>query len=182
LPVVGGSGDLRATAITGRAADAVPDLEANLNARVGNESRLVLRRDSGVAERPAVQVDCAARMRICQAVCCKLEFALTREEVLAGEVQWDLSRPFFVGRATNGYCVHNDRRTGGCGVYADRPAICRRWSCANDPRIWKDFEQMMLNVEWLSTHGFICEGWAFTTPSPDGARTPPHESKEVLQP
>lgn len=141
------------------------DPAADPCARVGNENRLVLRRDDDVAERPAAPVDCAARMSICQAVCCKLDFALTREEVLAGQVQWDLARPFFVGRATNGYCVHNDRRTGGCAAYADRPAICKRWSCANDPRIWKDFEQMELNVEWLSAHGFICEGWALTSPA-----------------
>jgi hypothetical protein len=159
-------------ALTGRATDAIPELGAGPTSRVGDESRLLLRRDDGENEWPAVPVDCSSRMQICQAVCCKLDFALTREEVLAGQVQWDLARPFFVGRAANGYCVHNDRRTGGCGVYADRPAICRRWSCANDPRIWKDFEQMELNVEWLSAHGFIFEGWALTTPSPDGASTP----------
>jgi hypothetical protein len=68
--------------------------------------------------------------------------------------------------------VHNDRRTGGCTVYADRPAICRRWSCANDARIWKDFERMELNVAWLSTNGFIGEGWALTSPTPDGSHTP----------
>jgi hypothetical protein len=104
-------------------------------------------------------------MPICQAVCCKLEFALTREEVLAGRVQWDLAHPFFVDRAANGYCVHNDRRTGGCMVYADRPSICRRWSCANDPRIWTDFERMELNVDFLSAHGFVSEDWALTSPA-----------------
>jgi hypothetical protein len=150
--------------MTEHAADTAPDREAGLSARGGNESRLVLRRDDGAAERPAMPVDCAARMPICQAVCCKLDFALTREEVLAGQVQWDLARPFFVGRASSGYCLHNDRRTGGCGVYADRPAVCRRWSCAKDPRIWKDFERMELNVEWLSANGFIREGWALASP------------------
>jgi Fe-S-cluster containining protein len=180
--VVGGSGDLRGVALTGRATDAIPELGAGPTSRAGDEGRLLLRRDDGQSESPAVPVDCSARMQICQAVCCKLDFALTREEVLGGQVQWDLGRPFFIGRATNGYCVHNDRRTGGCGVYADRPSICRRWSCANDPRIWKDFEQMELNVEWLSAHGFICEGWALTSPSPDGAHTHTHETQEVTQP
>jgi Fe-S-cluster containining protein len=162
---------IRGMAMTEQAIGTSPGLNAGLGARNGNENRLVLRLDA-VADRPPAQVDCAARMSICQGVCCKLEFALTREEVLAGQVQWDLARPFFVGRAPDGYCVHNDRSSGGCTVYAGRPAICRRWSCANDPRIWKDFEQMELNVEWLSAHGFIFEGWALTTPSPDGASTP----------
>jgi hypothetical protein len=151
--------------MTERATDTPLDLEAGPSARVGHGNRLVLRCDDGAADRTGTPVDCGARMSICQAVCCKLDFALTREEVLAGQVQWDLGRPFFVGRDTNSYCVHNDRRTGGCGVYADRPAICRRWSCANDPRIWKDFDGMELNAEWLSAHGFICEGWALASPA-----------------
>jgi hypothetical protein len=150
--------------MTEHATDAASDPQAGPSARGGNETRLLLRCDNGAAGQPAVPVDCAARMPVCQAVCCQLDFALTREEVLAGQVQWDLARPFFVGRATNGYCVHNDRRTGGCGVYADRPAICGRWSCANDRRIWKDFERMELNGEWLSAHGFIREGWTLTPP------------------
>ena len=151
--------------MTEQAIGTPPGLNAGPGARGGSENRLVLRRDDDVTDRPKAPVDCAARMSTCQAVCCKLEFALTREEVLAGHVQWELGRPFFVGRAPDGYCVHNDRRSGGCTVYAGRPAICRRWSCANDPRIWKDFEQMELNVEWLSAHGFISEGWALTSPA-----------------
>jgi Fe-S-cluster containining protein len=154
--------------MTERATDTSRDLEAGLSGQGGDESRLILRCDDGGTGRPAAPVDCAARTQICQAVCCKLDFALTREEVLAGQVQWDLARPFFVGRASNGYCVHNDRATGGCAVYANRPSICRRWSCANDARIWKDFEQMKLNVEWLSANGFISEGWALTSPATGG--------------
>lgn len=148
-----------------RATETTHDLAAGLYVRGRDENRLVLRLDDGAARRPTVPVDCDARMQICQAVCCKLDFALTREEVLAGQVRWDLARPFFVGRATSGYCVHNDRRTGGCTVYADRPSICRRWSCANDARIWKDFDHLELNVEWLSANGFICEGWDLTSPA-----------------
>ena len=151
-----------------RATDTTRDLEAGPSCQGGIENRLVLRRDDGESESPAIPVDCSARIHICQAVCCKLDFALTREEVLAGQVRWDLGRPFFVGRATNGYCVHNDRATGGCAVYANRPSICRRWSCANDARIWKDFEQMELNVEWLSANGFISEGWALTSQAAGG--------------
>jgi Fe-S-cluster containining protein len=149
------------------------DLPTHPSARVDVGDGLVLRRDDTVAERSAVPVDCSARMPICQAVCCKLDFALTRGEVLAGQVQWDLARPFFIGRAANGYCVHNDRRTGGCTVYADRPAICRGWSCANDPRIWKDFERMELNAEWLQAHGFIREDWALQAPAPGAGGSAP---------
>jgi Fe-S-cluster containining protein len=91
-------------------------------------------------------------MHICHAVCCKLNFALTAEEVDAGKVKWDLGFPYIVRHDADGLCTHNDRATGGCGVYADRPGICRRYSCANDRRIWKDFEKMELNSEWLDEH------------------------------
>ena len=30
--------------------------------------------------------------------------------------------------------------------------MCRRYSCAGDTRIWKDFEAMELNEEWIREH------------------------------
>ena len=112
---------------------------------------IAFRVDEG--EPPAPQpVNCAERMHICQAVCCKLDFALTPDEVDAGRVKWDLGFPYLVRHNADGYCVHNDRRTGCCSVYADRPGVCRRYSCADDGRIWKDFEKMELNHEWLDAN------------------------------
>jgi Fe-S-cluster containining protein len=98
---------------------------------------------------PPAEVNCAERMHICHAVCCRLNFALSPEEVDAGAVKWDLGSPYFIRHEKNGYCTHNDETTGGCGVYADRPGVCRRYSCAGDSRIWKDFEGMVLNQEWI---------------------------------
>ena len=100
-----------------------------------------------LAEAPTV--DCAARMHICHAVCCKLGFALTPPEVEAGKAKWDLGFPYMIRHESNGYCSHNDTATGRCGIYADRPGVCRRYSCENDTRIWKDFEAMELNEEWI---------------------------------
>lgn len=102
------------------------------------------------ATREPVQVDCAARMHICKAVCCKLDFALTKEEVEGGKVKWDLGRPYFLRHEADGLCTHCERSTGKCGIYEDRPGTCRNYSCVNDERIWKDFEKMELNTEWLS--------------------------------
>jgi Fe-S-cluster containining protein len=99
--------------------------------------------------RPRVEVNCAERMHICHAVCCKLSFALTPGEVESGKVAWDMGFPYFIRHGTNSYCTHNDTATGRCTVYADRPGVCRRYSCANDPRIWTDFEGMVLNEEWI---------------------------------
>ena len=104
------------------------------------------------ATQSSVPVDCNARMPICQAVCCKLDFALTIEEVEAGSIKWDLGRPYFIRHENHGYCGHNNRETGGCTIYANRPGVCSRYSCANDEQIWKDFEKMELNVEWIEAN------------------------------
>jgi Fe-S-cluster containining protein len=94
----------------------------------------------------------AERMHVCHAVCCKLSFALSAQEVDAGKVRFDVGFPYMIRHDSDGYCTHNDRSTGSCGVYADRPGVCRHYSCANDERIWSDFENMELNHEWLQAN------------------------------
>ena len=37
-------------------------------------------------------------------------------------------------------------------MYDERPRPCRRYSCATDDRIWKDFERMELNTEWIDAN------------------------------
>jgi Fe-S-cluster containining protein len=101
-------------------------------------------------QHPAKKVNCAERMHICKAICCKLDFALTAEEVEAGDVKWDLGRPYCIRHCPQGFCVHNDRGTGNCSAYDHRPMICRTYSFAKDIRIWKNFENMELNEKWLA--------------------------------
>jgi Fe-S-cluster containining protein len=36
-----------------------------------------------------------------------------------------------------------------CSLYESRPSVCKKYSCANDARIWTDFERMILNDKWL---------------------------------
>ena len=112
---------------------------------------IAMRSDQGEPA-PPVEVNCAERMHVCHAVCCKLHFALTAGEVDAGKVRFDIGFPYLIRHDSDGYCTHNDRTTGFCGVYADRPGICRRYSCAGDERIWKDFDNMELNHEWLDAN------------------------------
>jgi Fe-S-cluster containining protein len=88
-------------------------------------------------------------MHICQAACCSLPFPLSADEVEAGDVKWDLGHPYVIRHTEEGYCVHNDRSTGGCDVYDKRPGVCRGYSCAEDDRIWLDFDNMVLNEEYL---------------------------------
>jgi hypothetical protein len=109
-------------------------------------------RADGATPKPPQEVNCAERMHVCHAVCCKLSFALTAQEVDAGKVRFDVGFPYMIRHDSDGYCTHNHRSTGSCGVYADRPGICRHYSCAGDERIWKDFENMELNHEWLDAN------------------------------
>lgn len=106
--------------------------------------------DDLAAAEPAV--DCAARLPVCQAVCCRLRFMLSADEVDAGAVRWDIGHPYVIRHDRQGMCVHNEEATHGCSVYDDRPRVCRRYDCTHDHRIWKDFDGMVLNDEWIAAN------------------------------
>ena len=101
---------------------------------------------------PAVPVNCEERIPYCHAVCCRLRFALSVEEIEAGPLKWDLGRPYYNRQGADGYCQQCHPDTKFCGVYDERPTVCRQYSCAQDPRIWKDFEAMEINQEWIDEH------------------------------
>ena len=93
------------------------------------------------------EIDCAARLPICKAACCRLHFALSVEEVeRGGPLRWELGHPYFNRHNADGYCHQWD---DGCGIYDERPSVCRSYTCADDDRIWKDFDAMELNHEFI---------------------------------
>jgi hypothetical protein len=94
------------------------------------------------------RVDCAARMHVCKAVCCRLSFPLSAPEIEGGRLKWELGKPYFARKDATGRCVHLDEKNG-CGVYRNRPQVCRGYSCEKDERIWKDFDNMVLNQAWI---------------------------------
>jgi Fe-S-cluster containining protein len=87
------------------------------------------------------EIDCDARIPLCKARCCTLTFPLSTQDLDERVVRWDYGKPYYIGRKGDGYCVHNDPKTHGCGVYSQRPGICRTYDCRNDRRIWEDFEK-----------------------------------------
>jgi Fe-S-cluster containining protein len=150
----------------------VVDLEAltevvEANRRQQAEDRAAaLQADSGLAawptvlvreerdddpQEPETPVDCAARLPICKAACCTLRFPLSPSEITGGVVRFDLGHPYLIRHTAEGRCTHNDPTTGGCTVYENRPQVCRAYSCATDERIWTDFENMVLNEEYLAS-------------------------------
>lgn len=70
-------------------------------------------------------VDCESRLDTCKAICCKLPFALSKQDVEEGIIQWEFGRPYLIAHGNDGYCVHMDRDTYKCTVREHRTVPCR---------------------------------------------------------
>jgi hypothetical protein len=92
-----------------------------------------------------VEIDCPSLIPLCQAACCKLPWALSKQDVREGVVRWELGRPYLNERRGDGYCCHNDAQTRLCTIREHRPVPCRAFDCRNDRRIWVDFERRIPN-------------------------------------
>jgi hypothetical protein len=86
-------------------------------------------------------IDCAALIPICKARCCKLTVCLSAQDLDERVMVWDYGKPYQIRKRSDGYCVHSEPASRRCGVYQQRPAICRSYDCRNDRRIWLDFER-----------------------------------------
>jgi Putative zinc- or iron-chelating domain len=92
-----------------------------------------------------VEIDCATRVQHCRAACCRLPFALSRQDLQEGIVRWDLAQPYVIAQRGDGCCGHLDAATLGCTIHAHRPVPCRAFDCRQDRRIWLDFEARIVN-------------------------------------
>lgn len=92
-----------------------------------------------------VKIDCENRIHLCKAACCRLSFALSRQDIEEGVLKWELGRPYMIAQDNDGYCRHLDREGSKCTVYANRPVPCRAYDCRKDNRIWVDFEKEVIN-------------------------------------
>jgi hypothetical protein len=101
--------------------------------------------DKYASDTVPVEIDCAARLPLCHAACCRLRVPLTRQDLDEGVVQWDADRPYLNRQRADGYCVHCDPVGHRCHVYERRPGLCRTYDCRNDRRIWIDFEGRIPN-------------------------------------
>ncbi len=86
-------------------------------------------------------IPCAELIPLCKGRCCRLYFPLSYQDLDEGVVEWEYGLPYIVRKRADGYCVHNDPATHACGVYAQRPAHCRKYDCRTDKRIWLDYER-----------------------------------------
>jgi Fe-S-cluster containining protein len=101
-----------------------------------------------------VEIDCASRLHLCRAACCRLQFALSRQDIEEGIVKWDLGKPYMIAKGPDGYCRHLDQTSHRCTVWQNRPIPCRGYDCRQDERIWLNFEEGVVNpnLEELLQH------------------------------
>lgn len=95
----------------------------------------------------SVEIDCENRLALCRGACCRLSFALTVQDLEEGRVKWDLGRPYMIRHDEDGYCHHVERTSKSCGIYANRPVVCRAYDCRKDKRIWEDFEHRVVSPD-----------------------------------
>ncbi|CAN5715650.1 hypothetical protein BH11MYX2_BH11MYX2_26890 [soil metagenome] len=119
-----------------------------LNQERRGDATVVLGPDVDKYEVETSKVNCAERMHLCKARCCRLAVALDFKDVEDG-LRWEYSRPYEIKRdKTSGYCVYSEEKTHRCHCYDQRPAICRTYDCSTDARVWDDFEKM-IPAKWM---------------------------------
>jgi hypothetical protein len=96
-----------------------------------------------------VRIDCENRVHLCKAACCRLPFALSKQDIQEGVIHWDLGQPYMIAQDKAGYCTHLDRNGHRCTVHGHRPVPCRAYDCRKDKKIWLDFENRIINPEIL---------------------------------
>ena len=92
-----------------------------------------------------VKIDCENRVHLCKATCCRLHFALSKQDIYEGIVKWNLGHPYMIAHEKDSYCTHIERGTCRCRVRETRPLPCRGYDCRDDNRIWLDFENKVVN-------------------------------------
>ena len=95
-------------------------------------------------------IDCHSCLPNCKAICCKIPFALSQQDVYEGLVRWEFGRPYLIAHDKNGYCVHLNRKNYNCSAYDHRPVPCRKFSCRKNEKwpVWKDYGKKVLNPDF----------------------------------
>ena len=91
------------------------------------------------------EIDCESRIHLCKASCCRLQFAMSKQDVEEGIVRWELKQPYLIAVNEKGYCTHLKEGTCHCTIYENRPGPCRIFDCRKDKRIWLDFDKREIN-------------------------------------
>ncbi|MFV1977556.1 MAG: YkgJ family cysteine cluster protein [Candidatus Scalindua sp.] len=95
-------------------------------------------------------LDCQKRLNTCKAICCKIPFALSKQDVEERVIRWEFGRPYLIAHDADGYCVHIDRKTCRCNSYEHRPVPCRGFDCKKNEKwpVWLDYDSKVINPEF----------------------------------
>ncbi|RDS84203.1 YkgJ family cysteine cluster protein [Dyella psychrodurans] len=77
---------------------------------------------------PASPARAGSKCTRCDAVCCRLTVVLQPEDNIPAHLTAQLPNGLQVmAHAEDGWCVAMDRTHMNCGIYANRPSVCRRF-------------------------------------------------------
>jgi Fe-S-cluster containining protein len=101
--------------------------------------------------KPKHAIHCESRLPACRAICCKIPFALSKQDVEERAIRWEFGRPYLIAHDGEGYCVHLDKKSYRCNAYKQRPVPCRGFHCRDNERwpVWQDYENRIMNPDFL---------------------------------
>ncbi len=102
------------------------------------------------------KIDCKSRLHLCKAACCRLPFALSKQDIHEGVIHWDLGQPYIIAQDQDGYCTHLERGSCACSVREFRPVSCRAYDCRKNQTIWLDFDNAVINPDILKNEWPRC--------------------------
>jgi len=127
----------------------MPEVRARLEKKNSQKGVGVLIQDQPGLDKYAFEgearIDCENRVHLCRASCCRLPFALSKQDIREGVIRWDLGQPYMIEQTAQGYCTHMEQPSCRCTVRDHRPVPCRAYDCRKDQKIWLDFENRVIN-------------------------------------
>ena len=126
------------------------------------------------------KIDCENRVEYCHAACCRLRFALSKQDIFEGVVKWELGRPYLIAQDKDGYCTHFERGACRCTIREHRPVPCRGYDCSKDKRIWVDFEKKIVNPNIHRSDWPQCEAAATERTEGSQETVPPRVVQESV--
>ena len=121
---------------------------------MGNAATIILiwRRRADMTR--TVILDCdQGRALGCQSFCCSLIVRLRDGE--RDPTALDDSRKSCVDKNVDtGRCIHQDPNTGRCGIWNDRPQVCREYDCNTDDSLQIVLQHGFTSIMQLATTAY----------------------------
>lgn len=84
-----------------------------------------------MSDKKTIVIDCdKGREMGCNTFCCRLMVRLKPYEMEPSD--GNIAAKGFVDKDPHGFCIHAEKETGRCGIWENRPEVCREYSCNDD--------------------------------------------------